>query len=172
MALTLTQPWASCVADLGKWIENRDWPPPSWLLGQYLAIHAAKRCDPEDYAAVASDRVKLGYPRGALPAPEQMPLGVIVAVARVAGAVRVETEDFGHLKATETRPAGLDEQIVARALASPWSRGIWLWLLDDVTKIEPVAHRGMQRLWPVGDRELEQVRAAWKAAHTERSTSP
>jgi hypothetical protein len=170
-ALTLVQPWATCVADCGKWIENRDWPPPSTLFGQYLAIHAAKRCDPADYAAVSAERVKLGIPKGALPAPEQMPLGVIVAVARLRAAVRVDVRDFGQLHVQETRGEP-PEQLVAKAIASPWAKGIWLWLLDDVFRLPtPLPHRGMQKLWVVQPHEHELVRLAWREAHPERSAT-
>lgn len=34
--------WAWAIAHLGKDVENRIWAPPSWLIGQTLAIHAGK----------------------------------------------------------------------------------------------------------------------------------
>ena len=44
-ALTLWQPWAWAIARAGKDVENRTWPPPKWLIGQRLAIHAGKGWD-------------------------------------------------------------------------------------------------------------------------------
>jgi DNA polymerase-1 len=40
-ALTVWQPWAWAIAMGFKLIENRSWPPPRWLIGRELAIHAA-----------------------------------------------------------------------------------------------------------------------------------
>jgi hypothetical protein len=44
-ALTLWQPWAYAVADLGKRLENRTWTPPALLVGERFAIHAGARLD-------------------------------------------------------------------------------------------------------------------------------
>lgn len=39
-ALTLWPEWAWAICHLGKRIENRTWPVPSWMRGEQLAIHA------------------------------------------------------------------------------------------------------------------------------------
>ena len=42
-AITLWQPWASMVAMGLKQNETRSWAPPKALIGERIAIHAAKR---------------------------------------------------------------------------------------------------------------------------------
>jgi hypothetical protein len=41
-AVSLWQPWASLIAVGAKTIETRSWPAPKGLIGQRIAIHAAK----------------------------------------------------------------------------------------------------------------------------------
>lgn len=78
-ALTVWQPWAHCIAHLGKPLENRDWPPPVWLLGKRLAIHAGKTLDRE-----ACELIEELFD---LRLPATYPHGAIVAVVTVPGAV-------------------------------------------------------------------------------------
>ena len=42
-AISLHQPWASLIAVGIKTIETRSWAPPKALIGQRIAIHAAKK---------------------------------------------------------------------------------------------------------------------------------
>lgn len=42
-ALTVWQPWATLIMIGAKPYEFRSWRPPSWLVGQRLAIHAGAR---------------------------------------------------------------------------------------------------------------------------------
>lgn len=44
-AISLWQPWASAIALDLKHFETRGWRPPEKLIGQLLAIHAAKKKD-------------------------------------------------------------------------------------------------------------------------------
>lgn len=46
-ALTLHQPWATCIAHHGKRVENRTWAPPQSIVGQRIAIHAGMKLDRE-----------------------------------------------------------------------------------------------------------------------------
>ena len=57
-ALTILQPWALCILDFGKMVENRTWRPPESLLGQRFAIHAGKVPDLPAYEGLLKD----GYP--------------------------------------------------------------------------------------------------------------
>ncbi len=41
-ALTIREPWVSCILFHGKNIENRSWNPPTNLINQPIALHAAK----------------------------------------------------------------------------------------------------------------------------------
>lgn len=141
LALTLTQPFAECVARRGKRMENRSWPPPDDVVGTHVAIHAG--------AAWPSPRTFMWMVEHAMPAEHRrwayglqrgdLPLGAVVAVARVASWTRTP-----RAVPEEQRPwAQVD-----------WQRGFaravgWCgWLLDDVVALRsPVPCRGRQRLW-------------------------
>lgn len=119
--LTPWQPWAYAVCRLGKRIENRPWAPWPAIIGQVIAIHAAAKVDPAEERRVADALAGRGL---ALPPPESLPRGAIVATARVVGCVR--------------------------ASADPWFFGPFGWQLADVVALPgPIACRGMQGLWPV-----------------------
>ena len=47
-AITLHQPWASLIAEGIKTIETRSWAPSREIIGQRIAIHAAKRKSTEE----------------------------------------------------------------------------------------------------------------------------
>ncbi len=87
-ALTLHQPWASLIALGHKTTETRSWPAPKMLVGSRIAIHAAKRRSRRDEW---NDRVAEAV------AGMDIPLGVIVATARVDGCVRVLSNGFARL---------------------------------------------------------------------------
>lgn len=134
-ALTLWRPWDSAILFGGKRIENRPWAPWPRIHGLFICLHAGQKYDRD--AAVAMVEAKLYTP----PSPSSIytKAGVIVGVARVTGSV-TESDD-------------------------PWFSGPYGWLLDDVTAFkEPVAAKGMQGLWKVEGKLLEQVREAFKAA--------
>lgn len=44
-AISLHQPWASLIMCGAKRVETRSWRPPESLIGERIAIHAAKRID-------------------------------------------------------------------------------------------------------------------------------
>jgi hypothetical protein len=177
-ALTVHQPYAHLIAIGVKPVENRDWPPPLKLVGKYLAVHAGKKVDVPAYEQLSRDRPAL-WVRPPLPRPEEMVLGAIVAVARVAGAVLVEGAADG-LRVNTVRILGPVPAEVARDLgASQWSLGPWLWVLEDVVQLpRPVPISGAQKIWTVHERAAAEVRAGWLEARaslptsTTRSTTP
>ena len=59
LALTLQQPWASAVRDLGKRTENRSWPAPKRAVGSIIAIHAGQTFheDAADWLAARTGRM-------------------------------------------------------------------------------------------------------------------
>jgi hypothetical protein len=81
-SLTLWQPWATAVAELGKDVENRGWEPPASLLGRCVAIHAGQTYD---NAGAEGIRKKLSL---AVPGRHSCPKGVVLAVAVLTRAVR------------------------------------------------------------------------------------
>lgn len=145
-ALTIWQPWAHFLAAGTKRVENRDWPPPTALLGQWIAIHAGKRYDK---AGAASIRTELGFD---VPAAESLPQSAIVAVGILD---RVATSDDDSL-----------------AWDDPWFVGAFGWYLRDVVRIEPVACPGRQKLWSVPAKIREQVRANYLAARAASNPKP
>jgi hypothetical protein len=84
LALTLRQPWATAVAELGKRVENRTWRLPSG----YLWIHAGARsgwdpAGPAHPAFAAAWRQRHG---DVGPAPGLVTFSAVVALVRVTGA--------------------------------------------------------------------------------------
>lgn len=168
-ALTLTQPWATLVAIGAKRIETRNWS--TGYRGE-LAIHAAKGfprrardcCNLTFFSRVLEQVPGVDYRAN----PPQhwyhvhqptyrggLPLGAIVAVARLAFVVSTEHHTLDpRWPLTETERAFGD-----------YSSGRSAWLLADVERlVEPIPCRGMLGLWTM-DEELERrVHQAAKVA--------
>lgn len=164
-ALTIHQPWAWAIAGGWKPVENRDWPAPDRLLGRYLAIHAGRQYDADAARDLVRHRELLGLPAG-VPDGKSIVLGAIVAVAKVAGVVLAEPFDHEEplLVVKEIRGAVTPER-AAELARSPWARGPFLWVLEDVTAIDPpVPCRGLQKLWTVPAAEADTVRERYRAA--------
>jgi activating signal cointegrator 1 len=128
-ALTISQPWASLIADGRKWVENR-----TWFTGYRgpLAIHAGKGTQ---YLTRAELK---GYPTGC-----------IIAVAELVACVR-----FDLLQ----RKCDLGDSTWAWAFGSTritpedirdheYTEGPWCWVLNGVRKIKPVQVKGAMGLW-------------------------
>ena len=146
--LTLHQPWASLIAALLKLTETRDWAAPDALIGQRIAIHAARRqprfseWNEETQAAV------IGLP---------MPLGAVVATAVLEGCVQVVCSGFGPV--IEEDDSGPEKVwVLPKNAPEPYqpyqmdadpygdySEGRWIWLLKDIRAVDPpVEARGFQ----------------------------
>jgi hypothetical protein len=163
-ALTVRQPWAACIAWLGKPVENRPWPVPRTLGGQRIAIHAGKSVQrepvalpcperlPELFASQAEQDRWRAWRQGLAPPPapgewpRRLVLGAVVAVADLAGCHWWED--------------------CAGSPCSPWAaRGQYHWELAAVTALpEPVPCGGKQRLWFLPDAVGAAVRAQLTAA--------
>ena len=147
-AITLHQPWASLIALGIKTVETRSWPAPARLLGQTIAVHAAKLVVGEpgpDIEAAMAGRVG-GDWRSVVPA------GMVVATATLAGMARVARVNPAHSYATHepgTEAGGAVGQ--GESPIDPWgdfSPGRWLWFLTEVRPLpEPVPAIGRQTLW-------------------------
>ncbi len=85
-ALTVRQPWATAIRDLGKHIENRTWAPPEAALGQVIAIHAGHSFDEAGADWIAA---RLGI----MLTSKAVPLGAIIALARLQRVVE-ESDDL------------------------------------------------------------------------------
>lgn len=129
-ALTLWQPWAQLIAVGAKSYETRSWPAPRNLIGQRIAIHAAKRWD-RDLQAICLEEPF----RSALlefSSPSDLPRGVVVATARL-------LECFPTSSLNPSR---------AERSFGDWGPGRYAWLLVDVDRLKkPIPARGAQGIW-------------------------
>ncbi len=125
-AITLWQPWA-CLIEVGvKPYETRPKAPPKKLIGQRIAIHAAKR--PMKLAMMSQEFIDACYDAfGGCHWSHALPLGVVVCTAILAEAVPVEQ--------------------VTPDLFGDYSPGRWAWKLEDVRPVQPHAPAKGMQLW-------------------------
>lgn len=174
-ALTLWQPWASLIAEGVKTIETRSWKAPDDLIGDTIAIHAAAR-KPRRHVPVGDwlpyragdagpyrmEHYAQGVP-GAPQSPVPLPLGAIVATARLVDCIPMLDADatvpepwMPHLAPNRGKPGwshwqGPNVHVVVESTGrNPWiirditgqvpygdfAPGRWAWMLDDVAKVE------------------------------------
>lgn len=139
-ALSVHQPWASCIARGWKLVENRSWRPPAHVVGRDLAIHATVR--PVEVVDEVEARDLLARFHGVpLPRGTRYVHGAIVAVARVVGVCLPDG-------------SGCPEQV------RHWHRaGSFGWLLGDVRRLaQPLQARGQQGVWMVPGELVHQIR--------------
>lgn len=165
-AITLHQPSADLVAVGLKLYETRSWAPAVNLLGEQIAIHAGKRKPTAyDLAGPVGDAV--------LKHNLTLPLGVVVATARLLEAYRVEGVDPdkpGHVLVERTRKPFwyADHREYDRTLSIPrdhygdFSAGRWIWRLSNIVRVEtPIPLNGHQKFWdlpmPVS-RQLKRIK--------------
>lgn len=152
-ALTIHRPWSGLIACGAKSCETRSWPAPTSLIGRRLAIHASKAAIPQnlDAATTAAMEAALG-----LPAPKwsDLPGGVVVAVATLAGAYQVAAliPKFDRVSINNMVP-GSQPRTTLDLFPGEWrfgdyNTGRWLWVLADIVPLKsPAPARGHQRLW-------------------------
>jgi hypothetical protein len=140
-ALTLTQPWASLMANNVKRIETRSWGTSH--RGE-LAIHAAKWWSQMDRAIARQwDRIH----GEAVPF---MPLGAVVAIVHLSACfevARTVSGPAGRCGAVDTTGERwfFDPEEYVYGDIRP---GRWLWVLHRPrVLIDPIPARGAQRLW-------------------------
>jgi hypothetical protein len=137
-AISLWQPWASFIAIGVKPFETRDWAPPLWLIGQRIAIHAAKK-------AVEPDDREWARLAGA----SELPLGAIVCTAVLAGAYQCGAnlkEKPWHCRVAERRGLATPERATIKVDEfGDYDPGRWAWWLTDIEPAIPA--RGSQGLW-------------------------
>ncbi len=136
-AITLHQPWASLIACGLKTIETRDWRPPRAVIGERIAIHAAKRL-PDSWEW--NDDIRLAVEHW-----DDIPLGVVIATALLVDARQVGFQTYtGKVLASSPSYTGWVEP----GPYGDFSEGRWLWFLDDIRPLDPpIPARGRQRLW-------------------------
>jgi len=165
--ITLTHPWAFCIAYAGKDVENRTWRPEKQggKVGMYLAIHggvvptgAKKQEALSEIAYIGTYILTPSYIHHALKT-EQL------------HKVLVGLQDGGEGLFTPGIVAVARLAAVTTDGISPWKAdGQYQWeLADVVTLAEPVPHKGAQGLWEIEPAALTLVRERWAAA---RQTMP
>lgn len=125
-ALTISQPFATLIAQGEKWVENRSWP--TGYRGP-LAIHAGEGTQYLDREQLAD-----------------YPTGQVIAVAQLVACV--------HLHAVQKRdPLPCDQLLMANIdptalLAHEHAEGPWCWVFKEVRQLlRGVLCRGSQGLW-------------------------
>jgi hypothetical protein len=168
-AISLWQPWASLIACGAKPYETRSWAPPRELIGQTIAIHAAKKID-KDAAAMATDLMygqfdnhgglaeRLEATWGDIPDEMMgkfghtfMPVGCVVCTARLDAAFQLGERASG----TAMPSASVVRRVTSRVMPDcftvryddfgDYAAGRWAWLLRDVKPlIPPTPAKGAQ----------------------------
>ena len=167
-AISLHQPWASLIAEGIKTIETRNWAPPKALIGQRIAIHAAKRKPtmndmqliphrgievkiPGYFYQLATPTGQRGGVQVVTEPGRECPLGKMVATAKLIRALPVsEVRDgvaalYRPMTCRGPLPSCPYIQIDPYGDFSP---GRWLWFLEDIEKLDPpVPAAGHQGFW-------------------------
>lgn len=170
-AISLWQPWASLIACGAKPFETRSWAPPRDMIGQPIAIHAAKKIDKgagefadelcygqhKDGGFELADKLEAsmkGTPHellGLFGKASTMPIGCVVAIARLDAAFLLGEKAEG----TAVPAASVVQRITSRDMPEcftvryddfgDYAPGRWAWLLRDVKPLTPpVAMKGAQ----------------------------
>lgn len=120
-AISLWQPWASFIAIGLKPYETRHWRPPSRLVGQRIAIHAAKRRLDTDDVQWWHETSKLSQ----LP-----PLGAIVCTAilkAILPTATVKWDEFGDYGEGRFAWHLTDIELIDPAVPEIGHQGFWTW---------------------------------------------
>lgn len=130
--LSLWQPWASLIMAGVKVHETRSWPPPGWLLGRRLAIHATatspQKAISEELHALCRWHLGRNYWR-------ELPRGAVLGTVLVGRGVRTH----------DAKPAS-----DADLIAGDWREDRWAWPCSDPQPFPvSIEARGRQRLWQI-----------------------
>jgi len=164
IAITLWQPYAGLIACGHKTVETRSWAPPPSLIGERIAIHAAKRKPKRDEWLAVFECCEHLRPIDKHPIAAQcdpitgrgwqdnIVLGAVVATARLARAGRVHYRSRTHAHYEAIRRPGRcrDSQEYREPVCrcGDFGLGRYLWLLADIQPLpKPIPARGHQGLW-------------------------
>lgn len=125
LALTVSQPYASLIADGKKFVENRRWATSHRGL---VAIHAGRGrqyLNPTELAA--------------------FPTGCVLAVGNLVSCAPLDA----LFRQSRCRTIGGTALTVGEVLDHRYTEGPWCWIFSDVRKLKtPLPARGAQGLWP------------------------
>ena len=125
--LTLWQPWASLIVLRHKRFETRSWKR-NGLIGECIAIHAAKRPSKDLDSELIDELAKLALN------PAHLPLGAVIGTGVITAFYRAET-----IAPSLSRP---------ELVFGDYSPGRWAWRIEHVEALpQPVPARGRQGIW-------------------------
>lgn len=153
-AISLHQPWASLIACGTKTIETRSWKAHESVIGERIAIHAAK-----------TRTGRFAFNGCDLPANfEDLPFGCIVATAVLADCVQVNHIWRGNY---ETTSPSLGDEVSDSPMGlrfpvdryGDFDRGRWLWILTGIERLDrPIATPGRQGFWNLPPEITSRIR--------------
>jgi len=152
--LTLWRPWDIAMRELGKGVENRDWTPPEYLVGQLVALHSGQHWDEAGAQTIAEVTGRKELEDRACPAGYITCVGVLV----------------GYVEVDEWTGLPLNPAVVTPD-QDQWLFGRYGWLIPDRVAIEPVACKGRQGLWALPPDVERLVLERYEAARTARRTT-
>ena len=131
-----------------KNIETHSWAAPRNLIGERIAIHAGKRrpC-PTDWK-IEMQRAVLQRAGGS----RSMPMGAVVATARLIECMQVVSgpDSRGLVECRGFGELGDEPEYDATIATDPYgdfSVGRWLWVFQDLRRVEPISISGRQGVW-------------------------
>ena len=174
-ALTLRHPWAWCVRDLGKDVENRTWAAPKSMIGQHIAIHggAIPKGAARDDAMADLKWISSLLNSGRLkdfntPAERQ---AIKQRLISTFGGEKYPTLTFSLEPAITPGIVGVARLVQCVNMdefsgsSNPWAVGPWLWELGEFVRFdEAVPCKGAQGLWEIPRDALLEVRARYRLA--------
>lgn len=80
-ALSIKQPWAWFIVEGYKPIENRSWPMPKEMVGQWCFIHASKSYVKSEWDQACKFAIKAGVTH--LPNPDRIARGGIIGMVKL-----------------------------------------------------------------------------------------
>ena len=131
-----------------KNIETRSWPAPRNLIGERIAIHAGKREPRPTQWNIEVQRVVLQRAGSS----HSMPMGAVVATARLIECMQVvsEPDDNGLVSCRGFGELGDCPEYEATITTDPYGDFTvrrWLWVFQDLQRVEPVLTNGRQGVW-------------------------
>lgn len=139
-AVSLWQPWASLIACGAKTVETRSWPAPRSVVGQRIAIHAAKRTSELAMLRAPVFRDALRERRELVHLVDgELPLGHIVATAVLTDCFVMSASRCADVRANQPLEYAFGH----------WEPGRFGWQLADVQVVDPIPYRGAQGLFDV-----------------------
>lgn len=161
-AISLWQPWASLIACGAKPFETRHWAPPRELIGQTIAIHAAKKVD-KNARPFAEDLMYGQHEDGGFELADKLaasmkgipdelmglfgmailPVGCVLCTARLDAAFQLGEKALG----TAFPSASVVRRLISRQMPEcftvryddfgDYAPGRWAWLLRDIKVLTP-----------------------------------